>query len=107
MEVEGGALDVRGGPAVVVDDRHPVAALQHLGGLHEVRAVGVHHDKKGPRLQPQEGLLLVHKGPGVLRQLPQLRQRLLLLQQRLLLQIHQTPPRKPLPARSAQVQITL
>ena len=74
MEVQGGVLDVAGGPAVVVDDRHAVAALQHLGGLHEVRAVGVHHDKKGPRLQPQESLLLVHKRPGVLRQLPQLRQ---------------------------------
>ena len=40
MEAEGRVFDIAGGPAVVVNDRHPVAALQKLLALHHVGAVG-------------------------------------------------------------------
>ena len=61
VEVEGAALDVGGGPAVVVDDRHLVAGLEHLSAGHLLGAVGVHHHQQGPGVCLQEGLLAVQK----------------------------------------------
>ena len=57
MVVEGGPLDVGGGPAVVVDDRHPVAGLQYLPGQHLLRTVGVHYYHKRAVVHHQQSLL--------------------------------------------------
>ena len=53
MEVESGVFDISRRPAVMVNDRHPVAGFQKLGIFHHVRTVGIHHYQKrvGPHLQ--------------------------------------------------------
>ena len=71
MVVEGGPLDIGGGPAVVVDDCHPVAGLQHLPGQHLLRTVGVHHHHQGAVVHHQQSLLGREKSAPVLAQLGQ------------------------------------
>ena len=56
MEVECRVLDIVRRPAVVVNDRHPVAGVQQLPVLHQIRPVGVHHHQQGPRLGVDEGV---------------------------------------------------
>ena len=53
VEVEGSIFDISRRPAVMVNDRHPVAGFQKLGIFHHVRTVGIHHHQKrvGPHLQ--------------------------------------------------------
>ena len=43
MVVQGHLVDVAAAPAVVVDDRHPVAGFQQLLGLHAAGAVSYTH----------------------------------------------------------------
>ena len=54
MEVEGGTFNIGGSPAVVVDDRHPVAGVQQLAALHHIRPVGIHHHQQSARLGVEE-----------------------------------------------------
>ena len=72
MEVEGRVLDIVRRPAVVVNDRHPVAGVQQLPVLHQIRPVGVHHHQQGPRLGVDEGVGTADKYVLVLRQAGQL-----------------------------------
>ena len=68
--VEGHLLDVAAAPAVVVDDRHPVAALQKLLGLHAGGAVGIHHHQEGVALGVEEGRLPGDEHACILRHIP-------------------------------------
>ena len=67
MVVQRHLLDVAAAPAVVVDDRHPVAGLQHLLGLHALRPVGVHYHQQRAGLALQERLAAGGQHPRVLR----------------------------------------
>ena len=53
VEVEGSVFDISRCPAVMINDRHPVAGFQKLWIFHHVRTVGIHHHQKrvGPHLQ--------------------------------------------------------
>ncbi len=55
--VERGPLDIGGGPAVVVDDRHPVAGLEQLLRLDLLGSIGVHHNSQGPGIGDEQGIL--------------------------------------------------
>ena len=66
--VQGHLVDVAAAPAVVVDDRHPVAGIQQRFGLHAAGAVGIHHHQQRLRLDPQEGIIAAEEGPLILRQ---------------------------------------
>ena len=68
MVVQGHLVDVAAAPAVVVDDRHPVAGIQQRFGLHAAGAVGIHHHQQRLRLNPQEGIIAAEEGPLILRQ---------------------------------------
>ena len=57
MIVQGGAFDIGGGPAVVVDHGHPVAGLQQLRRLDLVGPIGIHHDSQGAGVGDEQGLL--------------------------------------------------
>ena len=57
MIVQGGAFDIGGGPAVVVDHGHPVAGLQQLRRLDLIGPVGVHHHGQGAGVGDEQGLL--------------------------------------------------
>ena len=74
MIVQGHFLDIAAAPAVVVDDRHPVAGLQQLLGLHAAGAVGIHHHQQGAGLHLQKRLAAGEEGPVILRLLHQLAQ---------------------------------
>ena len=67
MVVEGHFVDVAGAPAVVVDDRHLLTALQQRLRLHALGAVGVHHHQEGGGLGVEEGGVAGDKGAAVLR----------------------------------------
>ena len=68
VEVEGGALNVGGGPAVVIDDRHPVARSQQLLGVDLLWAVGIHYYQQGGGVSQHKGLLGGDEDPLVLGQ---------------------------------------
>ena len=72
VEVQCRVLNVGGRPAVVVDDRHPVAGVQQLPVLHHIRPVGVHHHQQGPGLGVDEGVGAADERVLVLRQVPEL-----------------------------------
>ena len=67
MVVQRHLFDVAAAPAMVVDDRHPVAGLQQLLGLHALRTVGVHHHQQCAGLALQERLAAGGQYPGILR----------------------------------------
>ena len=67
MVVQCHLLDVAAAPAVVVDDRHPVARLQHLLGFHAFGAVGVHHHQQCAGLTLKEGVRPGDGNAGVFR----------------------------------------
>ena len=71
MEAEGGVFNIAGGPAVVVDDRHPAAGLQNLGAFHQIRPVGVHHHQQRPGTHLHKGLRRVYEHALILRQCPE------------------------------------
>ena len=71
MEIQRCALDIAGSTAVVVDDRHPVAAVQQGLGLHHVRPVGVHHHQQGAGLGVDKGLVAADEHAVILRHGPQ------------------------------------
>ena len=70
MVVESHFLDIAAAPAVVVNDRHPVARLQHLLGLHALGAVGIHHHQQRAGLTLDEGIAAGDGAVGVFRLLP-------------------------------------
>ena len=68
MIVQGGPLNVGGGPAVVVDHGHPVAGLQQLRRLDLIGPVGVHHHGQGAGVGDEQGLLGGEEAVLILRQ---------------------------------------
>ena len=67
MVVQGHLLNVAAAAAVVVDDGHTVARLQHFLGLHALGAVGVYHHQQGAGLALDKGILAGNGGIGVFR----------------------------------------
>ena len=67
VEVEGSVFDISRCPAVMINDRHPVAGFQKLGIFHHVRTVGIHHHQQCPGLALQKRLAAGDHHTGVFR----------------------------------------